>query len=146
MRRSLSNEQYKRTVMMIIVPELFLLESQSLKVVYKAKRRLTIWNTHRYELPNRVVGITVVPFRRLIGGPTAGPGRVVYAGLQHSIPTREPNLDPRRETMCLLTGFSKVIQISEGRSLTEYVRQQLHDAEHWHGSEYTGSNSCHTDH
>ena len=31
-----------------------------------------------------------------------GPGRVAYAGLQQSRPTREPNLDPRRETMCLL--------------------------------------------
>lgn len=33
-------------------------------------------------------------------GPTPGPGRVVTAWLVHSIPTREPNLEPRRDTMC----------------------------------------------
>jgi len=34
--------------------------------------------------------------------PVPGPGRVVWDGLQHSIATRDPNFDPRRETICLL--------------------------------------------
>lgn len=39
--------------------------------------------------------------RPLMLGPTPGPGRVVTAWLVHSIPTREPNLEPLSETMCL---------------------------------------------
>lgn len=34
--------------------------------------------------------------------PAPGPGRVACEGLQQSIATREPNLDPRRETICFL--------------------------------------------
>ena len=74
-----------------------------------------------------------VPFKRLTGGPTAGPGRVVYAGLQQSMPTREPNFDPRRETMCLLRNVSIVQQTYHTTMYTEYAKQQPHDAGHWHG-------------
>ena len=38
----------------------------------------------------------------IMGTPAGGPGRVEYAGLVQSIATREPNFEPRRETMCLL--------------------------------------------
>lgn len=38
---------------------------------------------------------------------TPGPGRVTEAGLQQSMATREPNLEPRRETMCLLGDISQ---------------------------------------
>ena len=35
-----------------------------------------------------------------------GPGRVDTAGLLQSIATRDPNLDPLSETMCLLVAES----------------------------------------
>jgi len=35
-----------------------------------------------------------------MAGPTPGPGLVATAGLVQSIPTREPNFDPRIETIC----------------------------------------------
>jgi hypothetical protein len=38
-----------------------------------------------------------------MGGIKVGaPGRMVKAGLEQSMATREPYLEPRRETMCLL--------------------------------------------
>lgn len=39
----------------------------------------------------------------------AEPGCVAYAGLQHNMPTRDPNLEPRRDTMCLLVRVSNVL-------------------------------------
>ncbi len=41
---------------------------------------------------------------------TPGPGRVIDAGLQHSMATRDPNLEPRRETMCLLNKILVTVQ------------------------------------
>lgn len=34
-----------------------------------------------------------------------GPGRVAWDGLQQSIATRDPNFEPRSETMCFLLGI-----------------------------------------
>ena len=42
------------------------------------------------------------PGNRPLETVTAGPGRVAYAGLQQSNPTRDPNFDPRKETICFL--------------------------------------------
>lgn len=50
---------------------------------------------------------------------TPGPGRVMDAGLQQSIATREPNLEPRRETMCLLNAILVLYDNQNTSLLTE---------------------------
>lgn len=41
--------------------------------------------------------------------PAPGPGRVTWLGLQQSNATREPNLEPRRDTICLLSDLLAII-------------------------------------
>lgn len=68
----------------------------------------------------------------MVGRPTPGPGWVAYAGLQQSIPTRDPNLEPRRETMCLLVIISSAFDLLEDEELTEYGMQPYHGDWGWH--------------
>lgn len=84
-------------------------------------------------------------FMRLVDGPIAGPGRVAYAGLQQSIPTREPNFEPRKETMCLLQDISMTRAIVPRGERTECVKPPPRDADYWHGSRCIESSSSHTD-
>lgn len=58
--------------------------------------------------------------------PTGGPGRVFDTGLQQSMATREPNLEPRRETMCLLSSVSLETNLRYDHSLTEHDLPQSH--------------------
>lgn len=55
----------------------------------------------------------------IMGTPAGGPGRVEYAGLVHSMATREPNFEPRRDTICLL-------------HISQYGCTGRDDAEHQH--------------
>lgn len=57
---------------------------------------------------------------------------MAYAGLQQSIPTRDPNLEPRRETMCLLVIVNSAFDFLGNEKLTEYGMQPYHDDWDWH--------------
>lgn len=72
------------------------------------------------------------PGKRPLERVTAGPGRVAYAGLQQSKPTREPNFDPRKETMCFLRERIRCDE-AERDQLTEYDKPRPLGAVHWHG-------------
>ena len=77
--------------------DLLYVEARRSRIVDPVKSSLTRRGAQR----NGPLKRLLLP-KRLTGGAKAGPGRVADAGLQQSMPTREPNLDPRRETMCFL--------------------------------------------
>jgi hypothetical protein len=53
--------------------------------------------------------------------PVPGPGRVAWDGLQQSIATREPNLEPRRETICFLFRCEAVRIVPKSETYTKNV-------------------------
>lgn len=80
--------------------------------------------------------------------PVPGPGRVAWDGLQQSIATREPNLEPRRETICFLFRCKAVRIVPKCGTcseFTEYDWPQARAGALQHSSRPTESDSCHTD-